>query len=151
MNLVLKLLKKTYKRREVFGYLTFFLYLCNMRRDEFIGLMNKRIKEGKFISKILYDGEASISFKRDFPRDNILYIQTDIYQAWKHDGHVKPMVTVLLDNKCILPEEWSITGIGTGHAVDIVDPSIEDYMSLSLFLKRKKLRYNRKLNKIEKL
>ena len=121
-----------------------------MRRDEFVGLMNKRVKEGKFISKILYDDEAGRSFKISFARDNILYIQTDIYQAWKHDGYVKPMVTVLLDNKCILPEEWT-TGIGTSHAVDIVDPSIEDYMSLSLFLKRKKLRYNRKLNKIEKL
>lgn len=122
-----------------------------MRHDEFIGLMNKRIKEGKFISKILYDDEASKAFKGKFQRDNILYIQTDIYKAWKHDGHVKPMLTVLLDNKCILPEELSITGIGTGHAVDIVDPSIEDYMSLSLSLKRKKLRYNRRLNKIEKL
>jgi len=122
-----------------------------MTRNEFIFLMNKRIKEGKFISKILYDGETSKMFKSEFPRDNILYIQTDIYQAWKHDGYVKPMVTVLLDNKCVLPEEWSITGIGTGHAVDIVDPSIEDYMSLSLFLKRKKLKYNRRLNKLEKL
>ena len=151
MNLVLKLLKKTYKRREVFGYLTFLLYICNMRRDEFIRLMNKRIEEGKFISKVIYDDETIKYFKRDFWRNNILYIQTEIYRAWKHDGFVKPTVTVLLDGECVLPEEWTTAGIGIGHAVGIVDPSIEDYMSLSLCLKRKKLRYNRKLNKIEKL
>ena len=119
-----------------------------MTHYQFIRLMNKRIKEGKFISKILYDDETSKNFKIDFPRDNILYIQTDAYQAWKHNGLFKPMITVLLDNKCILLEEWTMPGIGIAKAIDIVDPSIEDYISLSLLLKSRRIKYNRKTNKV---
>ena len=139
---MLKLLKKTHKKREVFGYLTFFLYICNMTYNWFISRVNERIKNGKILSKIVYDEE--FNRMNSFPYNTILFIQTKQY------GGVPfiPEFSVLLDGKGKLTKEWIGGGLGTSHAVDIVDPSMEDYIRLSECLKRKRIRYNKKLNKI---
>ena len=142
---MLKLLKKAYKKREVFGYLTFLLYICNMTYNWFISRVNERIKNGKILSKIVYDEE--FDRMNSFPYSTILFIQTKQYGGERFI----PEFSVLLDGKGKLAKEWIGGGLGTYHAVDIVDPSIEDYIRLSECLKRKRIRYNKKLNKIEKL
>ena len=122
-----------------------------MKYENFICDLIKKIDEGKKFFKIIYNYEGHVHMV-GWPRDTILFIQTKPYYLGDNHGNFRPEFAVLLNNKGRTAEEWvEGSGIGFTDAVDIVSPTIEDYFMISKCLKEKKLRYNKKLNRLEKL
>lgn len=116
-----------------------------MEYEVLINSINKRVREGKFFTKLRYDHISGCEWAR---KDNLLIFQTkELPTDRKHK--LCPQCTILLDNNVRLEDECRERGgIGIG-VLAVEDLTIADYNDFKMALRYKGLVYNRKTNSLE--
>ena len=116
-----------------------------MEYEVLINSINKRVREGKFFTKLRYEHVLGYKWVRE---DNLLIFQT---KELPTDRKFKlcPQCTILLDNTVRLEDECRERGgIGT-RVLAVEDLTIADYNDFKMALRHKGLVYNRKTNSLE--
>lgn len=116
-----------------------------MEYEVLINSINKRVREGKFFTKLRYEHVPGYKWVRE---DNLLIFQT---KELPTDRKFKlcPQCTILLDNTVRLEDECRERGgIGT-RVLAVEDLTIADYNDFKMALRHKGLVYNRKTNSLE--
>lgn len=115
-----------------------------MEYEVLINSINKRVREGKFFTKLRYEYIPSCKWARE---DNLLIFQP--IELPTDRKLLCPQCTILLDNNVRLEDECRERG-GIGTVVlAIEDLTIADYNDFKMALKCKGLVYNRKTNSLE--
>lgn len=116
-----------------------------MEYEVLINSINKRVREGKFFTKLRYEHVPGYKWVRE---DNLLIFQA---KELPTDRKFKlcPQCTILLDNNVRLEDECRERGgIGT-RVLAVEDLTIADYNDFKMALRHKGLVYNRKTNSLE--